>query len=69
MINLVLSGGGDAPDSKSLDEVFINLLNGKKILYIPLAWKGGDIEVVGFESAYVFSNGEKIEFKVGSKIC
>ena len=28
----------------------------------------GVIEVVGFESAYLFQNGKKIEFKVGSKI-
>lgn len=44
MTTLILSGGGDASDSKLLDELFISLLGKKKILYIPIAWKGGDFE-------------------------
>lgn len=45
MKRLFLSGGGDAPDSKLLDEVFIGLIpTDKKLLYIPIAWKGGDLE-------------------------
>src|SRR3989344_9605702 len=42
MASLILAGGGDAPDSKPLDELFISLLKTKKILYIPIAWKTAD---------------------------
>lgn len=42
-MNIILSGGGDAPDSKPLDQLLISLLPaGKKLLYIPIAWKSGE---------------------------
>jgi len=44
MKQLILSGGGDAPDSKKLDTLLIKLLNHKPLLYIPVAWKTGDFE-------------------------
>ena len=45
MKKLILSGGGDEKDSKPLDELFLDLiLPGKKLLYIPIAWKSGDFE-------------------------
>jgi len=38
MVKLILAGGGDASDSKLLDEFFINLIpKGKEMLYIPVA--------------------------------
>lgn len=38
MVRLILAGGGDAPDSKAVDEFFIKLIpKGKVILYIPIA--------------------------------
>lgn len=39
MKQLILSGGGDALDSKKLDIALIQLLNNKPLLYIPIAWK------------------------------
>lgn len=42
MTTLILAGGGDAPDSKPLDTLFLSLLKQKKILYIPIAWKDAD---------------------------
>lgn len=42
MVAIILAGGGDAPDSKPLDELFLSLLKPKKILYLPIAWKTGD---------------------------
>ena len=42
MARMILAGGGDASDSKPLDDLFVSLLQPKKILYIPLAWKTGD---------------------------
>ena len=44
MVTLILSGAGDAPDTEVLDKLFISMLNGKKILYVPIAWKSGDFE-------------------------
>jgi dipeptidase E len=44
MTSLILTGGGNSVDSKPLDELFIQLINKKKILYIPVAWKSGDFD-------------------------
>lgn len=42
---LILAGGGDAYESKPIDELFIKSLSSdKKLLYIPIAWKSGDFE-------------------------
>lgn len=49
-MRLILSGGGDASESKSLDTLFVKLLSQRKIqsrkqgklLYLPIAWKSGD---------------------------
>jgi dipeptidase E len=44
-MNLILSGGGDAPDSRPLDQLLISLIPAdKKLLYIPIAWKSGDFD-------------------------
>ena len=42
-MKLFLSGGGDAADSRLLDELFVSNIpaDKKSILYIPLAWKSG----------------------------
>ena len=39
-MKLILSGGGDAEQTKRLDEFFVSLIpGGRKILYIPIAMK------------------------------
>jgi dipeptidase E len=44
-MNLILSGGGDAPDSKPLDNLLISQIPaGKKLLYIPIAWKSANFD-------------------------
>lgn len=45
MKNLILSGGGDEKDSEPLDKLFLEqMVNNGKLLYIPIAWKGGDFD-------------------------
>ena len=39
-MKLILSGGGDAGQTKKLDEFFVSLIHGdRKVLYIPIAMK------------------------------
>ena len=42
-MRLILNGGGDGKQVKESYELFANLVNGGKILYIPLAWANGNI--------------------------
>jgi dipeptidase E len=62
---LILSGGGDASDSKPLDQLLISKMPAdKKLLYIPIAWKSGNFEEcrAWFEST--FSNLGFTEFEM-----
>jgi dipeptidase E len=45
-MKLILSGGGDAIDSRPLDKLLVSEVSkeNKKILYIPIAWKSGNFE-------------------------
>ena len=43
-MKLILSGGGDGEQVKESYELFANLVNGGKVLYIPLAWNNGNME-------------------------
>ena len=44
-MKLILSGGGDGEQVKESYELFANLVNGGKVLYIPLAWNNGNLEM------------------------
>lgn len=42
MKQIIIAGGGNEKDSKSIDELFVDLVRKKgKILYIPIAWSSG----------------------------
>ena len=43
-MRLILCGGGDGEQVKESYELFANLVNGGKVLYIPLAWNNGNME-------------------------
>ena len=43
-MKLILSGGGDGEQVKESYELFANLVNKGKVLYIPLAWNHGGME-------------------------
>ena len=43
-MKLILSGGGDGEQVKESYELFANLVNKGKVLYIPLAWNYGNME-------------------------
>jgi dipeptidase E len=44
-MKLILGGGGDASDSRTVHKLFVDSVGiDKKILYIPIAWKNGDFE-------------------------
>jgi len=42
MKQLYLSGGGDDLDTRILSDLIMTLKSDQKVLYIPIAWKGGD---------------------------
>lgn len=46
---LFISGGGKAKDSFLLDKAFVNTLQNKKILYIPIGLKR---DIIGYEECY-----------------
>ena len=53
MKRLILGGGGDAPDSKPLDQLLLDMIpKGKQMLYIPIAWKGEN-----FDGCYAWIKG------------
>lgn len=43
-MKLILCGGGDGEQVKESYELFANLVNGGKILYVPLAWNNGNMD-------------------------
>ena len=43
-MQLILNGGGDGDQVKESYELFAHLVNGGKVLYIPLAWHNGNME-------------------------
>lgn len=43
-MRLILNGGGDGGQVKESYELFAHLVNGGKVLYIPLAWNNGNME-------------------------
>jgi dipeptidase E len=68
MVKLILTGGGDAPDSKPLDELFISYLPKKKILYIPIAWKSGDFDECKSWFTSTFGNLGFSDFEMWTEI-
>lgn len=54
-IKIILSGGGDEAQTKEIDEFYASQLpESKNILYIPVAWKSGDLNACyeWFKSSY-----------------
>lgn len=43
-MKLILNGGGSDEQIKDSIELFAKLVNGGKVMYIPLAWNGGNME-------------------------
>lgn len=43
-MRLILNGGGDGEQVKESYELFASIVNGGKVLYIPLAWNNGNME-------------------------
>lgn len=43
-MRLILNGGGDGDKIKKSYELFASIVNGGKIMYIPLAWENGSYE-------------------------
>ncbi|MEK7453130.1 MAG: Type 1 glutamine amidotransferase-like domain-containing protein [Patescibacteria group bacterium] len=66
---LLLSGGGDSQYSILLDRLLLELIpKGKKLLYIPIAWKGGDFDSCFSWFSSVFSNLGFNNFKMCTKL-
>jgi|SRR3989344_865432 len=64
MKQILLSGGGNAEQSKRLDEILVSLISeNKKILYIPIAWSSGVYDSCSkwFLSTFSLFGTERIE--------
>ncbi len=75
-MRLVLSGGGDAKQTKELDKFFVSILpKNKKILYIPIAMRGkytfkeclnwikSCLNPLGFDGIEMWTNLKNIKYK------